>query len=292
MPCPYHDLKQHFITLTDMFAIDGELPVGLPLFPDQNGEPMTKDHFVEFVVQIAVACNLNTKASDGRNAFGGHVWRLSGARHLARIGVPLPIIKLIARWASNVIEHYLKVVPLERLTSAYKQGLGAIADTLMPILAAPKDGWQCAVPSAASSSSQLAGNVSDATLCVRDIVSAEVQSAMQGLEQQNRQLRSKVNNITLDIVTCRKSIALLVCRSLFPYICSAEGAGAYHVCIGDYQLTQPKFWGTLCGWRYGGSKFIRAHSLPQQVPRGRVCKWCVPDAVAAELGVQFDEGAT
>jgi len=117
-----------------------------------------------------------------------------------------------------------------------------------------------------------------------------VQRAMQDLEQQNQQLRSKVNNITLDIVTCRKSIALLEGRSLFPYICNAEGAGAYHVCIGDYMLTQPKFWGTLCGWRYGGGKFARAQSLPQQVPRDRVCKLCVPDAVAAELGVQLDEG--
>ena len=82
----------YFVTLTVMFAIDGELPVGLPLVPVQIGDPRTKDYFIGFVVLIAVACNLDIKTSDGRNAFGGHVWRLSGARHLARIGIPSPII--------------------------------------------------------------------------------------------------------------------------------------------------------------------------------------------------------
>jgi len=81
----------YFVTLTVMFAIHRELPVGLPLVPDQIGDPRTKDYFIGLVVLIAVTCNVDIKISDVSNPFGGHVWRLFGARHLARIGVPLPI---------------------------------------------------------------------------------------------------------------------------------------------------------------------------------------------------------
>ena len=60
-----------------------------------------------------------------RRRFGGHTPRVAGARHLARIDVPTPVIMLLARWASSVVLRYIADAPLTALTKLYKQRLAS-----------------------------------------------------------------------------------------------------------------------------------------------------------------------
>ena len=50
---------------------------------------------------------------------GEHVWRVTGSRHLAALDIPIPIIKLLARWGSDVVEQYIADAPLTALTRIY-----------------------------------------------------------------------------------------------------------------------------------------------------------------------------
>ena len=62
-----------------------------------------------------------------KRLFGGHSLRVSGAQWLARSGVPLALIQLMARWSSNVISRYVAKVPLETISNVYKDA-AAIRD--------------------------------------------------------------------------------------------------------------------------------------------------------------------
>jgi hypothetical protein len=55
----------------------------------------------------------------GRNAIGEHVWRVSGSRLLARAGVPLTQIALMARWGSDIILRYVAETPLDTITESF-----------------------------------------------------------------------------------------------------------------------------------------------------------------------------
>ena len=138
---------------------------------------MPKDH-------VSRKCNLALKTIDGRNAFGRRVWRLSGSRHVSRIGVPTPIIKLLARWASDIIDHYLKDVPLERLTAAYREGMGHPVDK--PALLAPVcTPLQTSQMGTSSSASSGAPPSQVASLDVKQFVERTVSEALRPLSQLN-----------------------------------------------------------------------------------------------------------
>ena len=62
--------------------------------------------------------------AQGRNIIGEHDWRISGSRHLAELGVPQPMIVLMARWGSNVVMRYIADAPLRRLTTEYRERSG------------------------------------------------------------------------------------------------------------------------------------------------------------------------
>eukprot|EP00971_Amphidinium_carterae_P188297 3737815-Amphidinium_carterae.2 len=53
---------------------------------------------------------------EGRRRFNGHTLRVTGAQHLAQVGVPLRLIHLQARWASDSIMRYVRTAPLQNLT--------------------------------------------------------------------------------------------------------------------------------------------------------------------------------
>ena len=53
---------------------------------------------------------MNTHHTDGNLLHGGHLMRIEGSRHLARLGVPREIIKRLARWGSGMIDRYIKDV--------------------------------------------------------------------------------------------------------------------------------------------------------------------------------------
>ena len=57
---------------------------------------------------------------DGLRRFGGHSWRVSGARHLARASVHLLAIMALARRATASVLRYIGDAPINCVAAEYK----------------------------------------------------------------------------------------------------------------------------------------------------------------------------
>ena len=118
--CPYHAAVDHLALLKAKFGLsDGSLPTALPLFPNSRGDWCAKAGFVGTVRELAAMLGLSTADALGRDVVGEHAWRVSGSRYLASLDVPIPIIKLLARWGSDTVLRYIADAPLSALTQVY-----------------------------------------------------------------------------------------------------------------------------------------------------------------------------
>ena len=118
--CPYHAACRVKEELRRRFGDpSGQLPQGCPLFPDASGGWVSKRGFVLTIAEMASRLELPTTDLLERSALGEHVWRVSGSRHLAALDIPIPIIKLLARWGSDVVDRYVAEAPLSALTRLY-----------------------------------------------------------------------------------------------------------------------------------------------------------------------------
>ena len=119
-PCAFHALKVHCEHLDDMFK---ERPVedALPLFPTSSGATAKKEKVVRLIELVAISLGLPVVSVEGRRIYGGHSLRVSGAQWMARMNVPLPLIQLMARWASDVIARYVADVPLSNISAIYRR---------------------------------------------------------------------------------------------------------------------------------------------------------------------------
>jgi hypothetical protein len=134
--CPYHAAVTLKTELPTRFGNKRkELPKDLPLFPNARGEWCTREAFVGTLARMAELAQVPTTDSLGRNTIGEHVWRISGARHLAEIGVPHPMIMLLARWGSAIIMRYIADAPLRKLTQTYT----TLAASTAPVLPTGSD---------------------------------------------------------------------------------------------------------------------------------------------------------
>ena len=61
----------------------------LPLFPTIDGRAVEKDRVVETIEAVAKRLRIPVKDALGRNKFGGHSLRVSGAQWLAGVGIEL-----------------------------------------------------------------------------------------------------------------------------------------------------------------------------------------------------------
>ena len=119
-PCPFHAALVLKHALLHRFGLaDGSLPSDLPLFPDYQGLWCAREGFLNTITHFARVLELDCVDSLGRCSLGEHVWRVSGARMLARLNVPQPLIMLLARWGPKAILQYVRDAPLAQLTSIY-----------------------------------------------------------------------------------------------------------------------------------------------------------------------------
>jgi len=114
--CPLHLAKRHWAFLWSQFAVNGTLPHGLPLFPTLNGRPASKAAVVASIEYVASALAEPLTDAAGRRRFGGHSLRVTGARHLATLGLELYKLSVLARWASPIILRYVAEAPLATVT--------------------------------------------------------------------------------------------------------------------------------------------------------------------------------
>jgi len=119
-PCPAHTALAHLQWLRSTFGnAAGDLPPGLPLFPCPDGSRPSAERLSATVEEVARRLGLPLVDSMGRSAFTEHVFRVSGARMLARASIPVDIIMLLARWSSDVVRRYIGEAPLATLTTRF-----------------------------------------------------------------------------------------------------------------------------------------------------------------------------
>ena len=123
-PCPVHAM----IALLGSLRARGAAWVDLeaPLFPNAAGEHCSKLGTTAMFKAVGVAAG--AKALDGQAELGGHSGRVSGARHLAGLGLELALIQLMARHASSTILDYVRDAPLLSITRTTKMKTIAAAE--------------------------------------------------------------------------------------------------------------------------------------------------------------------
>ena len=149
VPCAWHSALRHMDTLRELFgvkrAVDNvghcanyklgrlcDLPDDLPLFPDVCGHIVSKAAMVSTITILAGRTGAATTDEHGRNAFGGHSCRVSGAKFLSGLGLELYKLALLARWSSPVILRYVGEAPLRTVTDDCRRLLaGAQLHTLV-----------------------------------------------------------------------------------------------------------------------------------------------------------------
>ena len=88
---------------------------GLPLFPTKDGRPVEKRDVVKCIEATIEAKGDPLVTDTGAKMYGGHSFRVSGARMLATLGVEISKIMILARWASAVVFRYVHDAPLVSL---------------------------------------------------------------------------------------------------------------------------------------------------------------------------------
>ena len=86
-----------------------------------HAQTPSKAKSVDIIEEIARMKGEPIFGEDGLRSFGGHPWRVSGARHLARTGVHLLAIMALARWASATVLQYIGDAPINCVTAEYRK---------------------------------------------------------------------------------------------------------------------------------------------------------------------------
>jgi hypothetical protein len=132
-PCPYHALRAQRSLVEQTLGISGSELDSYPVFPTKEGEVCDKVRVVKAFRAIGILLGLPPSVAD---EISGHLCRVSGAQHLARLGFDIVLIKLMARWDSMVVLRYIAEAPLGTVTETYRKlaagrGLATQLDDLL-----------------------------------------------------------------------------------------------------------------------------------------------------------------
>ena len=244
-PCPVHSLIEHMEILEAYFG--SPLPEDLPLFPDVDGGTSEKHMIAQGLEVILGKLNIPIVGADGRPAFGGHSFRVTGSRMLARRGIPIEVIMILARWQSSVILRYIQSAPLQALAQLYKATDVEAQDE-------PK---RRKVKAIADDSPQF----SEDQIKVAISSAETAKEAADRLENQINSLRDKVSELQSQAIPC--------------FIINNSCLGCIHAVGTDYVRETPDLWKSRCGWKYSGSRFSRVASV-QGIDPERLCDKCFP----------------
>jgi hypothetical protein len=235
-PCPYHAVCAQLELLSAKFGVGkGELPEGLPLFPNSAGRIVSKEAVVASVEAIASLLGEPLKTATGENRFGGHVFRIIGARRLAAMGIQVAVIMLLARWSSNVVLRYIKDSPLKALTSEYI-ARGSFTK-----------------PRSEAASENMG------------LVPASVLTQIKALAESHEKQSQEVALLAASV---RDSSSMMK-----PYVVNLT-TGVWHKSNSNIEAP-PLSWRSNCGWRFAMLPFSRANHLPEDVSWSRICNRCL-----------------
>ena len=117
-PCPYHALRAQRRLVEDTLGMTGSELDSYPVFPPRDGSVCDKIQVVRIFRAIGIALGLTPDVAE---EISGHLCRVSGAQHLARLGFDIALIKLMARWDSMVVLRYIADAPLGTITESYRR---------------------------------------------------------------------------------------------------------------------------------------------------------------------------
>ena len=115
-------MVNHLELLAKLFG-EARRDDALPLFPQASGQTVSAEAMTAVIEALAVLIGESVLTPDGRNRFGKHSWRSTGAVYLTGLGVEVFNIQLLARWASEVVTHYTRLAPLKTITADYKKAI-------------------------------------------------------------------------------------------------------------------------------------------------------------------------
>ncbi len=156
--------------------------------------------------------------------------------------MPITTIKLLARWGSSIVEHYLSDVPLGCLTEEYRAGRSA--------------------PSSAEPSSDT-GTVSHK---LDEEALAQLSKLTATFERQD-----------LELARIRTECDKLRSAASWPPVVLNVVSGCYHH-SGGYGLL-PALGGTMrtpCGWNYTAASVRAVHEIPACTDPHMICSRCLP----------------
>ena len=204
---------------------------------------MHKNAVVNMIETLATTLGYPLVGPNGRPAFGGHVFRVSGTWHLAAAGLEINVIMLLARWGSNVVMHYIPGPPLKNLTKAY---LGA----------------------------QHGSVAQEESLITRCVVSAFDPAELLAIKEVARDAEQEAASVRQLIADLSAQVQQMRAHADMVHLINDGGNGALHKVGSPFQGAHPSSWITKCGWRYGGADIKRVPTIPLGFHFERVCAKC------------------
>ena len=235
-PCGYHALKGQKELVARLFGKDDSVHDDVPLFPDADGNTCTKQSVVSTIEAIALRLGMPTVDEDGNRLFGGHSIRILAARHLASIGISLPVIMLLARGERSIIMRYVSETPLEAVTQDYKN-------------------LQCN-----SEITQYMKGLKSEILQNIDFTASSETELVKDLQGKCQELQKRLESIENDKGR---------------YIVNTDPtSGKFHSLLLDSRTLPPSEWKTRCGWKYGYSQHAVVQALTNNWKK--ICGTCLP----------------
>ena len=112
--CPYHLAMLHVDWLASVGISPGH---DGPLFPTITLKHPSKANVVKTFEALGTCMGQPLVDNNGLRLFGGHTPRVTGARWLARLGIEVNKIRILARHTGDTILRYVAEAPLESLRS-------------------------------------------------------------------------------------------------------------------------------------------------------------------------------
>ncbi|CAE7417574.1 DNMT3A, partial [Symbiodinium microadriaticum] len=288
--CPFHAMKRHLTRLSN----SGREAVSsrAPLFPGEDGHVISKDSFVNLIRSTLQACDVETtKEYEGQvlQRFTGHIVRVSGAQWLHNLGVPLQMLQVLGRWSSLTILRYLQSAPLQVLpevaSAALQEGQHQRPRAAPWLMVSDPASSQETVILEDSDDPNAPGGIAQGRGRKRKARQAASASSGQqpveegsvgdlltfGAPRREAGDSQAVEALTMEVATIKAALEDLQGRDSF----IVQGRSRKHHRIGEPEAANmPSTWATVCGWRYGLSKFYRASWVGSSDIR---CQRCFPE---------------
>jgi len=253
--CPYHAVVAQLDRLRRLFP-DRWSAAGpaddLPLFPDEEGSVVTKDHMVATIVDAARRLRVPLASPDQSARISGHSLRVTGAQGLARAGLDVWAIQLLGRWGSAAVLGYIREVPLE--LAATWAAKAARAMTLEDVMRQRSLGPASVGPAAALAAAASSSSTRSSThVLVPEALVEPLSEAIAAVEVE----------------------ALALSASSFVQSPSGRWHRLSH-CRGPGNFS-PGGWTAACGWDYTGPSVNITVEIPTALCHKWFCARCFPE---------------